>query len=94
MSSMALHWGVHLRRAHLTAPESASACASPGILARIFAAIDRSRQRRAEQEAGRFIANHGGRLTDDIERQIGEQFIGRGFPPYVAPRSSGPFLPG
>jgi hypothetical protein len=51
------------------------------ILRRIFAAIDRLHQRHIEQEAGQFIATHGGRLTDDIERQLGERFSGRGFVP-------------
>jgi hypothetical protein len=51
------------------------------ILARILAAIERSDQRRIEQEAERFIAKHGGRLTDDLERQLTEHFKSRSFLP-------------
>jgi len=46
-----------------------------GILRRIFAAMARSQQRRMEQEVARFLAAHGGRFTDDIERQLGERFL-------------------
>jgi hypothetical protein len=52
-----------------------------GIIQRIFAAIERSLVRRAEEDAGQFIASHGGRLTDDIERQLAARFTGRGFAP-------------
>jgi hypothetical protein len=61
-----------------------------GIIRRIFAAIERSAQRRAEREAGRFIAEHGGRITDDVERQLTARFAGRGFLPYTPPRSVSP----
>ena len=33
-----------------------------------------SRQRRADAEVGRFIEEHGGQLTDDLERQISRRF--------------------
>jgi len=46
-----------------------------GIFRRIFAAIARSDQRRIEKEVARFLAAHGGRFTDDIERQLGERFF-------------------
>jgi len=73
------------------APWSAPARPGRGIFRRILAAIGRSHRRRVEQEAGRFIAEHGGRLTDDIERQLNERFNGRGFLPYAAPRPFRPF---
>ena len=47
-----------------------AARADKGLFRRTSAAIARWRQRHTEQEAGRFIAEHGGRLTDDVERQL------------------------
>jgi len=93
MSSMALYRDYRdfdLRRVPV-APCSAPAPTRRGIFRRIVAAIARSHRRRAEQEAGRFIAEHGGRLTDDVERQLNERFIGRGFLPYAASRPFRPF---
>jgi hypothetical protein len=81
MSSVAACHDFNLHRAPVAVPASASACAPGGIIGRIFAAIERSRQRRLEQDAGRFIASHGARVTDDVERQLGEHFSG-GFLPY------------
>jgi len=87
MSSMALYREFRPRRARVTdRSKSTPACGRQGILGRIFAAIARLHVRQAEQEAGRFIAKHGARLTDDIERQLTEHLNGRGFPPYAAPR--------
>lgn len=95
MSTVALYRDFDLRRVRAV-PRSTPAGARHGvfrrIVRRIFAAIERSHRRRAEQEAGRFIAAHGGRLTDDVERQLTEHFNGRGFPPYVAPRSFRRFM--
>ena len=42
----------------------------PGILQRIFGAIFETRQEQIEREVARFVARSGGRMTDDIERQI------------------------
>ena len=42
----------------------------PGILRRIFGAIFETRQEQIEREVARFVARSGGRITDDIERQI------------------------
>jgi len=93
MSGMALYRDFHLRGTR--APQSdAPACARQSILRRFFAAIERWQQRQAEQEAARFIAKHGARLTDDVERQLTEHFNGRGFPPYTPPRPFRPFARG
>jgi len=86
MSGLALHPNFDTR-----APASAPACGRQGILARISAAIARSLERRAEQEAARFIAEHGKRLTDDIERQLTEHFNGGGFLRHLPPRPFRPF---
>lgn len=94
-SSMALYRDFHLHRASLPGSTNAGACARRDILRRIFAATERWHQRHAEQEAGQFIAEHGGRLTDNVERQLTEHFNGgRGFPPYASPRTFRPFTPG
>jgi len=99
MSSFALYRDFDLRRPAGPVPGSAPARTHRGIvrriLRRIFAAIERSDQRRVEREAARFIAKHGGRLTDDLERQLTEHFLrsenGRDFSPYLPPRSFRPF---
>jgi len=81
MGGIAIYRGFRLRGATVRASRRAPNSPQQGIFRRIFAAIDRWHLRRAEQEAGRFIAAHGGRLTDDIERQLTEHLGGRGFAP-------------
>jgi|HubBroStandDraft_6_1064221.scaffolds.fasta_scaffold1812231_1 uncharacterized protein (DUF1330 family) len=46
-----------------------------GFFRRIFDAAVRARQRRAELELGRFLKASGGRLTDDLERQLMRKVI-------------------
>ncbi len=103
MSSVALYrdLDLRLRRPPGSEPGSAPARAHRGgilrrILRRIVAAMERSDQRRVEREAARFIGKHGGRLTDDLERQLTEHFLrsenGRDFSPYLPPRSFRPFV--
>lgn len=41
-----------------------------GLLRRVFEAVFESHQRQADKAIARFIANAGGRLTDDIERRM------------------------
>ena len=41
-----------------------------GVLRRIFDAVVRSRQRHADQQIAAFLARSGGRLTDDLEREL------------------------
>ena len=87
MSTVALYRDrdFDLRRVPETEPTITPARPHRGILRRILrrivAAIERSDQRRVEQEAERFIAKHGGRLTDDLERQLTEHFKSRSFLP-------------
>jgi hypothetical protein len=81
MGTIALYRGFNPHANLLRGSRTAGTRAKAGILRRIFAAINRSHQRRAEQEAGRFIAAHGGRLTDDVERQLSEHLNGHGFMP-------------
>ncbi len=41
-----------------------------GIVARLLGAVVASRRARAEAEIGRFIERKGGRMTDNLEREI------------------------
>jgi hypothetical protein len=42
----------------------------PNVLWRIFDAIVESRQKSADREIARHLARSGGRITDNIEREI------------------------
>jgi len=80
MGSLALDRGFRLHRTPMPGSRSAPTGAQTSFLRRIFAAVERWRHRQVEQEAARFIAAHGGRITDDVERQLGEHLTGgRGF---------------
>ena len=80
MRTIALRRGFHLQRTAVQGSRTAPAGARTSILRRIFVAIERLDQRRVEREADRFIAEHGGRFTDAIERQLTEHLCGgRGF---------------
>ena len=46
-----------------------------GVLRRIFDAIFESRQKLAERDIARFLARSGGRLTDDIEREMTQRLL-------------------
>jgi hypothetical protein len=82
MRTIALRRSFHLHRTAVQGLRTAPAGARTSILRRIFAAIERLDHRRAEREAARFIADHGGRFTDAIERQLIEYLCGgRGFRP-------------
>jgi hypothetical protein len=41
-----------------------------GVLRRIFDAVMHSRQRHADQQIAAFLARSGGRITDDLEREL------------------------
>ena len=47
-----------------------------GMLHRFFGGIFESREGQAERSAADYIARTGGRLTDEIERQITDRIIG------------------
>ena len=44
---------------------------------RVYAAMMRSQQRRAEREIAAYLRSHGGLLTDDMEREIMLRLEGR-----------------
>lgn len=46
-----------------------------GLFARFIASVQDARMRQAERQIGRLIELKGGRITDDIERQIERDFI-------------------
>ena len=46
-----------------------------GLLRRIFGGIFETREAQAERNAADYIARTGGRLTDEIERQITNRII-------------------
>jgi hypothetical protein len=46
------------------------------IFQRFIKAVRESRQRAVEREVERFIRNNGGRLTDELEREISRRFGG------------------
>jgi hypothetical protein len=46
-----------------------------GILRRILNAIYESRRKKAELDIARFLERRGGRITDEIERQMTERLL-------------------
>jgi hypothetical protein len=54
-------------------PGSRAAGENVGILRRLFEAISESPWRRTEREIAAFIARRGGRITDEVEREIGRR---------------------
>ena len=46
-----------------------------GVFRRILDAVVESRQRQADREIARFLRTRGGKLTDDIEREIERRFL-------------------
>ena len=57
------------------APTHAVASNGPGLLRRFFDAMMASRQRQVDREIARYIRDNGGRLTDNIEREIERRFL-------------------
>jgi hypothetical protein len=66
----------HRDLAHVGGERTAKA-AKPNLLRRIYDAVIESRQRRANLELAQFLVRSGGRLTDDIEREM-TQRLSRG----------------
>jgi hypothetical protein len=46
-----------------------------GVLRRIFDAIIEGRQKQTDRDIARFLARSGGRLTDDIEREMTQRLL-------------------
>jgi hypothetical protein len=65
---------------HLPTAERATEAAAserPGFWRRVFERMVAAQQRRAEREIAAYLKSHGGLLTDDMEREIGERLSGR-----------------
>jgi hypothetical protein len=52
----------------------------PGLLRRIYGAMQRSRQKQAERVVLAYLESTGGRFTDDIERRITERLVTGAWP--------------
>ena len=48
-----------------------------GLLRRVVRAMVESRQRQTDREIARFLAQSGGRLTDDMERRLTQHLLSR-----------------
>jgi hypothetical protein len=48
----------------------------PGLAARLIKAVFVSRQRQAERDIDAYLARTGHRLTDSVEREIYDHFLG------------------
>jgi hypothetical protein len=46
-----------------------------GVLRRIFDAIFESRQKQVDRDIAAFIARRGGRITDDLEREMTRRLL-------------------
>ena len=57
------------------APTHVPASNRRGLLRRFFDAMMASRQRQVDREIARYIRDNGGRLTDNIEREIERRFL-------------------
>jgi hypothetical protein len=48
-----------------------------GVWRRFLDAVIASRQRQADYEIARFLGTRGGKLTDEVEREIERRFLNR-----------------
>lgn len=55
-------------------PATPSASAT-GLLSRLLRSFQDARMRQAEAEVARLIESRGGRITDQVERQISKHFV-------------------
>jgi hypothetical protein len=54
---------------------SPAAANGAGVLRRLFDAVVEARQKRADREIAGFIARRGGRITDDLEREMTQRLL-------------------
>ena len=52
---------------------AANKARKPTFLRRVLAAVIESRQRKADRELANYVARSGGKLTDEIEREMMQQ---------------------
>lgn len=48
-----------------------------GLFLRLLDAIEQATTRRAEREIARYLGTTGGKITDDVEREIERRFLTR-----------------
>ena len=60
---------------HAPVSKAGPVAEKPGVLRRIYDAILESRQRSANQEIARYLAQSGGRLTNNLEREVMERLM-------------------
>ena len=65
-------------REHLASAKPTARTARKPIWRRVYDTFVESQQRRAEREVARYLANHGGLLTDEMEREIMQRLAGIG----------------
>jgi len=56
-------------------PAATSQPPKPGLLRRLFDTLFETRETRAQRAVDEYIAQSGGRLTDSLEREIGERIL-------------------
>jgi hypothetical protein len=49
--------------------------AKPGFFSRMFTVMTAARLRQAEREVARYLADTGGKFTDEAEREIERRFL-------------------
>ena len=56
-------------------PAAATSAHNSGLLRRAFDALFASREREAQRNVDAYVARRGYRLTDSVEREIGERML-------------------
>lgn len=59
-------------------PAATSPAPKHNLLRRLFDTLFEARQNRAQRTVDEYVARQGGRLTDSMEREIGERFFDGG----------------
>jgi hypothetical protein len=59
-------------------PAATGPARKPGLTRRLFAALFEAREKRAQRAVDEYVARQGGRLTDSVEREIGERMLDGG----------------
>ncbi|MBS0536336.1 MAG: hypothetical protein JSR72_19980 [Proteobacteria bacterium] len=59
----------------IAVPAAAETPRKPGLLRRLYETLFESRERHAQRSVNAYIARRGYRLTDSVEREIGERML-------------------
>jgi hypothetical protein len=59
----------------IAVPAAAETPRRPGLLRRLFEALFESRERHAQRNVDAYIARRGYRMTDSLEREIGNRML-------------------